>query len=283
MTDDPQYFILKVGVCFCRCDIRVNDVPLLTQDLSRSRVDIELPLNQHVFTGDNTISFRLLPAQASEQAPSQSLDSPHVECSIELLRRPYGAPGPDTSLASIVYRGGSSEPFAASSGDAPGVGPLQSVSEPALAAGVRQVLLATAFPEWRWVRAPVIESGPVTARDLLAEYRAFWSALAAKDTAALRATLASNAREMMAAYYLPDLDDAWRVIGVDELLRNPDAELKPMPADLKLELYANGRLARLVTDEGDSPIRFFEGDTGLEAFITAGFCKGPSGQWVMIR
>src|SRR4051812_22644050 len=115
MTDDPQYFILKVGVCFCRCDIRVNDIPLLTEDLSGSRVDVEFPLNPHVFTGDNTMSFRLQPAQPSEQAPSLSLASPHVECSIELIRKPYGRVGLETSIATIVYRGGSAEPFATSS------------------------------------------------------------------------------------------------------------------------------------------------------------------------
>ena len=78
MTDDPQYFILKVGVCFCRCDIRVNDIPLLTQDVSGSRIDLELPLNQHVFTGENAVSFRILPAQGSEQAAVTVVDWPEV-------------------------------------------------------------------------------------------------------------------------------------------------------------------------------------------------------------
>ena len=30
MYDEPQYFTLKIGVCFCRCDVRVNDIPLFT-------------------------------------------------------------------------------------------------------------------------------------------------------------------------------------------------------------------------------------------------------------
>lgn len=284
MHDEPQYFTLNIGVCFCRPDIRVNDIPLLTEDVSGSRIDVELPLNQHVFTGDNTLSVRLLPAQTSPQAPSLSLDNANVECSVELVRRPYGdGAGERVVLASIVYRGGSAEPFSASS-DGPGASPLQSVYEPReRATAARVVSLATPFPEWRWVRAPAIEPGPEVFRDLLAEHQRFWNALRAKDVPALRAIMAANAREVQAAYYLHDLDEAWRVIGIEAMLRNPDAELMPMPADLELEVFANGRLARLATPAGDGPIRFHERDTGLDAHIGAWFCRAPTGAWVMIR
>lgn len=285
MYDEPQYFTLKIGVCFCRCDVRVNDIPLFTFDVSGSRIDVELPLNQHVFTGENMLSFRLLPAQASEQAPSFGLDNGNVECSVELVRRPYGREtGERTVLASMVYRGGDVDPFAASSLEGAGVSPLQTAFEArehAMAA--RTVQLVTDFPEWRWVRAPAIEPSPVVIRELLTELQRFWNALRNKDVAELRTIMAAGAREMQSAYYLRDLDDAYRVIGVEALLRNPEAVLKPMPTDLKLEVFANGRLARLVDETGDSPIYFHEGDTGLDAYLGAWFCRGAAGGWVMIR
>lgn len=284
-AQEPQYFTLQVGVAFCRCDVRVNDIPILTDDLSGSRVDVEMPLNQHVFTGENTVSFRLLPARSSEQGPSYSLDSPHVVCSVELVRKPYGREGPRTVLASLKYQGASPDPFAGSSAEGDGASAVQTAFEAREhAAAARVVTLATPFPEWRWVRAPAIEPGHETVRDLLAEHHRFWNALRAKDLAELRGMLAANAREMQAAYYLPDMEEAWRVVGIEELLRNPDARLLPMPTELSLEVFANGRLARLVDARGESPIAFHEGDTGLDAFISAWFCRaGAGGGWVMIR
>lgn len=284
MYDEPQYFTLKIGACFCRCDIRVNDIPVLVEDVSGSRVDIEMPLNLHVFTGENTLSMRLAPAQTSEHAPSLTLDNDNVECVVELIRRPYGRDTPErTVLTSLAFHGGGAEPFGASAAEGNGATPVQSAYEPREhAMAVRTVSLVTQFPEWRWVKAPVIEPGQPVLRDLLAEHQRLWNALRAKDTSELRAMMAANAREVQAAYYLRDADDAFRVIGIEELLRNPEAQLKPMPADLKLEVFANGRLARLVNDRGDSPIAFHEGDTGLDAYIGAWFCRSATG-WVMIR
>lgn len=284
MYDEPQYFTLKIGVCFCRCEVRVNDIPVLVEDVSGSRVDIEMPLNLHVFTGENTLFVKLLPAQMSDQSPTLGLDNGNVECVVELVRRPYGRDTSErTVLTSIEFRGALPEPFSTSSAEVPGVSPLQSAYEPReRAVAARTVNLVTQFPEWRWVKAPAIEPGQPVLRDLIAEHQRFWASLRAKDTADLRAHMAANAREVQAAYYLRDLDDAYRVIGIEELLRNPDAELKPMPSDLKLDVFANGRLARLVTDRGDSPIAFRENDTGLDAFLGAWFCRSATG-WVMIR
>lgn len=284
MYDEPQYFTLKIGACFCRCDIRVNDIPVLVEDLSGSRVDIEMPLNLHVFTGENTVSFRLAPAQSSEQAPAVALDNGNVECVVELVRRPYGRDTAErTVLASLSFRGGDVDPFGGSSAEVPGVSPVQRAYDPqSHAMAARAVSLVTQFPEWRWVKAPVIEAGQPVLRDLLAEHQRFWNALRAKDVADLRAQMSANAREVQAAYYLRDLDDAWRVIGIEELLRSPDAQLKPMPADLSLDVFANGRLARLVTETGDSPIAFRERDTSLDAYLGAWFCRSATG-WVMIR
>ena len=114
----PPYFTLQVGVGFCRCDIRVNDIPLMVDDLSNSRVDVEIPLNPLVFTGDNTLSVKLLPPRSSEQGPSYDLRGPSTKCSVTLQRKPYGAESPKTELATIVYEHGA-EPFEKSSAETP--------------------------------------------------------------------------------------------------------------------------------------------------------------------
>ncbi len=285
MNDEPQYFTLLIGVCFCRPEIRVNDIPVFATDVSTSRVDFEVPLNPLVFTGENSLVVKILPAQASDQSPSYGLDNAHVECSVTLCRRPYAREMTErTALASIVFRGGDPTGFGASSLEGDGAGPLQHVYEPAQhALAARTVVMQTPFPEWRWVRAPAIEPTSVTFRELLAENQRFWNALRNRDTAELRAIMAVNARELQSAYYLPTLDDAWRVIGIEELMRNPEAQLKPMPTDVKAEIFANGRMARVVTDDGASPIYFHEGDTGLDAQLAAWYCRGPAGSWIMIR
>jgi len=280
----PPYFTLQVGVGFCRCDIRVNDIPLMVDDLSGSRVDVEIPLNPLVFTGDNTLSVKLLPPRSSEQGPSYDLRGPSTRCSVTLQRKPYGAEFPKTKLATIVYEHGA-EPFEKSSAETPEASAVAVGGDADTGfAAARTVKLVTPFPEWRWVQAPPITPGDEVVRDLIREHQRFWAALRNKDVPELRAIMAANAREVQAAYYLPDLDNAWRVIGIEALLRNPEASLKPMPADLTLEVFAHGRLARFVDGRRNSPIGFDERDTGLDAFIDAWFCRGGVGLgWVMIR
>jgi hypothetical protein len=95
--------------------------------------------------------------------------------------------------------------------------------------------------------------------------------------------LTANARDVQSAFFLPDLEEAWRVIGVDALARNPMATLKPLNTDVTLDVFANGRLARLVDPKGESPLCFYEGDTGLDAYVAAWFCKSPTGGWTIIR
>lgn len=284
VPEAPPYFTLQVGVGFCRCDIRVNDIPLMVDDLSASRVDVEIPLNPLVFTGDNTLSVKLLPPRGSAQGPDQDLRGPATKCAVTLQRKPYGAEAPKTLLASIVYEHGDA-PFAGSSPAGEGVTALTVTGDADVGyAALRGVRLTTPFPEWRWVQAPPITPGDEVLRDLLLEHQRFWLALRDKDVAAVRSILGANAREVQAAYYLSTLDDAWRVLGIEALMRNPEASLLPMPSDLALEVFAHGRLARLVDARRNSPIVFDERDTGLEAYVDAWFCRGGIGLgWVMIR
>lgn len=280
----PPYFTLQVGVGFCRCDIRVNDIPLMVDDLSASRVDVEIPLNPLVFTGENTLSVKLLPPRGGEQGPDYDLRGPSTKCSVVLQRKPYGAEHPKTLLASIVYEPGD-EPFAGSSPEGAEASAVAVTGDAEAGyAAARTARLATPFPEWRWVQAPPIAPSDVVVAELLREHQRFWAALRNKDVAEVRAILGANAREVQAAYYLPDLDNAWRVLGIEALMRNPDASLKPMPTDLALEVFAHGRMARFVDANRNSPIGFDERDTGLDAFIDAWFCRGGVGLgWVMIR
>lgn len=281
----PPYFTLQVGAGFCRCDLRVNDIPLMTDDLSGSRVDVEIPLNPLVFTGENTLTVKLQPARTSPQGPDRALDHPLSRCSVELIRKPYGAPGVREVLASIVYEGGDAVAFAGSSVETADVSPLRTGGDAkGTLAASRSVRLATPYPEWRWVRAPPVAPSDEVVRDILLELQRFWAALRDKDIPTLRSVMAHNLREVQSAYYLADMDDAWRAVGVEALLRNRDAVLKPMPTELTLEVFADGRLVRMVDARGDSPIAFDERDTGLDAFLQAWFCRAGVGLgWVMIR
>jgi hypothetical protein len=284
MQELPPFYTLQIGVCFCRCDIRINDIPLLVEDASGGRIDVELPLNPNIYTGDNTLSFRLFPETSDDNGPTVDLDNPNVYCSVEIVRRPYAQEIFDrTVIASIVYRGGAVDNLVESSVEAPGISAIQHGSTPNERAFARVVSLTTPLPEWRWVRAPVIEAGAESIRDVLQETRRLWAMLRDRDVPGLRTMLATNAREIQAAYFQPSLEDAWRMLGIEEMFRNPEAKLGAMSDNLKLEIFANGRIARLTDSFGDSPLWFHEGDSGLNAYINAMFCRGASGEWIKIR
>jgi hypothetical protein len=68
-------------------------------------------------------------------------------------------------------------------------------------------------------------------------------------------------------------------IEIGDMLQCDEIELRPMrERGLKLDVFGNGRLARIVDRDGDSPIYFREKDGSLDHYIPLTFCRSHR-QW----
>lgn len=293
-TPDPTLpvrplYTLAFEASYCRFELRLNDLPVLAFDASTSTVDSELPINPTLLPGDNLLSVALTAGAREDAARTPvPLTHPATRCVAELTVRAAGAPsGERRRLAGLAYENGQ---FVTLQPDAdaptPGVtGPLAVLVNNASAALGRQAIaLQSPFPAWLWSRAEPLRLDDATTAELIAEYRRFWSAFAQKDAAALRAMTADNAREVQTAFGLASLDDAYSLLSMESLMRNPAIALQPLPTEgLRVELLAEGRVARLLAPDGRSAVRLHDHELGADGAVSVLYCKLPGRGWVQIR
>ncbi len=277
---DRPFFSVAFEVHACRFAIRFNDIPLFTGDVSGRQIDAEIPVNLHLVDGPNTLSVDLRPG-------SVALADRAVLAQVELCVRSAGTPASQgIRLAGVTYEHGA---LTALDGavDAPVVAPPDApvllVDTNDRVHALRSVAVRSPFAPWLWTRATPLGIDDVTTSEVLGEYRKFWSILQRKDISALRAATADNARDVQVGFHLPDIDTAYAVLTLEELIGKSSVTLSPMASDLRMELVADGRMARLVGPDGRSAIRVIDTDFGGEGAISVMFSRVPSRGWVQIR
>lgn len=94
--------------------------------------------------------------------------------------------------------------------------------------------------------------------------------------------------EFSKAYHLSSKESGLNFMSTGEYIGNPDWQLGDFDKfisqmDYKLDVFANGKMARIVDKENDSPIVYMEKSSRLLSFLKFGFYKNKNGEWIMIR
>ncbi|MDH5182216.1 MAG: hypothetical protein OEY07_21350, partial [Gammaproteobacteria bacterium] len=96
---------------------------------------------------------------------------------------------------------------------------------------------------------------------------------------------AARARENAIAYYLGDnIEAGHKFMSTGQILKDSGARLDSFEYEgTKLDIYANGRMARIVDLEQYHPVLFVDTEKELVHIMKFGFYKDKAGQWVLIR
>lgn len=281
-------FSLAFEASFCRFELRINDLPAMGYDVSERELLNEVPINHSLLTGDNVLSMALRAGERANAAKTPvPLDHPAAKCIAEVTVRPMGTPASARRrLLGIQFENGRFAQLGPEA-TAPSIvtpGPLATVLETTTASLVRQAFaLATPFPAWLWTRADRLTLDDATTAELLAQYRQFWSSLQQRDVGAIRAATFENARELQSAFFLPDLNEAYGMLEIEDMVRRPSNVVAPMELDLRMELLADGRVARLIAGDGRSPVRVNDPEIEATMAISLLYCRVPGRGWVQIR
>ena len=141
------------------------------------------------------------------------------------------------------------------------------------------------YPRWAWQDGQIIEDTPENYDSLLAVYREIYDAYAAKDRQKLIALHDHAADEFTTAYYL----DGGRAAGhalmeTGEMIDDIDSKLSDfITRKTKLDIYANGRMARIVNAAQYHPFVFLHKTMNIVHTMKFGFYKNQQGEWIMIR
>ncbi len=229
-------------------EIRVNDIPVLRLPGGATRTAFDV--NPYVMTGTNTLTLIVRPKGGGE---SYGINAHAV---VSLRRRKNPESEESVTVATLVFEGPGGDVahgFERSPGYATSIPP--DVGRLGLR-GSQSFEMETPFPPWFFANAPKLERTEALRAELMDAYLRVHALLQARDTGALLAACALQARDFQAAYYLPTLEAANRLLGITTILGDPDVEVEAFPQEaLDLEILADGRLAQLVDEEGKSPLR----------------------------
>ncbi len=281
MGGEPLLYQLDMDVGGCRFDVRWNDVPVLRRAEPRT-VTVDLPLNPWVVTGENVLSVEVRP-------PADDAAGYHrtARCEALVFARPLrDRTAARVPLGGVVFRGrdaAAGTGFESSPG-APDEPPVR--VEGARGGGTRgsRILrLDTPFPPWRWRNARSIQASPVVRTELERAYARLWEALARKDVAAVRRILAPKAVELATAYHAGGEEEGHELLRVLEVMDDADYELQPLAFDgMALDVFGDGRLARIVDPEENGPLRLVHRDEHVGCVIEVTWCLDTGG-WTAIR
>jgi len=144
--------------------------------------------------------------------------------------------------------------------------------------------IKAAFPPWAWETGVRVEKNDANFDSLLMAYKQVYDALAANDQPLLRKLYSKRAEEMAIIYHLDGVDAGHEWISTGKDAQNQDLALHDFyTKDLALQIFANGKLARLMNPSGVQPIVYVQKNPRLTHIHKFMFYKNENNQWVMIR
>ena len=274
-----QFKVVGAGV-----EIRLNDIPIHLND-APGTTSSEIQVPQYIFNGLNELKVRTF---CLEEDNNQYRNGAYVIVSLHVKEK--GAPSSQSkellqfklnpTLPEKQYFDGSLDFENASTPK------LLNISNMEITAS-RSIQIATSFPKWSWTEGQQLEKNDTTRNSLLNSYKNIYNVLKDSNETELRKIYHKAASELATAYHYDDIENGYTLLSATDLMSDSRWSLLDMNQMLdqfeyKLEVLADGKLARLIDEEGYSPIVYMRDDE-LVAMIPFYWYLNKNNEWVMIR
>jgi hypothetical protein len=222
-------------------------------------------VNHWVFSGQNRLGLRMDPL------PGAGVIDERAHGAVSLNVRPSGStPAHNQRITSIEA-------------DAHGALEAERVT-PTPARGFvaeRLVHLTTPFPRWTWLDGQAIQPSGDTRASLFQVYDELWAALHARAAPRILPRFAARTQELATAFgrTVQEMD---RNLDLNAASHDPTLELYPLDDEAELEVFGDGRLARLTRWDDLPMIVFVRKDRSLSQSYDV-ICCMIDGGWLPIR
>jgi len=271
LTRGTPVFELEVIASDIAFEVRVNDLPVLR--MPAGRVQTAFDVNPQIEDGPNKLSLIVKPRTRGRDF------SENAACKVEIRQRPSPESDAVESIGTLVFSGYGTNAITgfSESTSARGGGPVEVERFGAKATLGFEV--SAPFGQWEWATAERLRPTEQLRAELVAEMRKIHGLLARRDGEALSKLCALQARDYQRAYYLASLEEAHRMLGIDQILADPTVEIDAFPDSiLTVEILGGGRLAQLVDDEGKSPLTLRSADApSMVGRFAAVLCRTAEG------
>ena len=285
MESSQPTFALEFNIYGTGAEILLNDIPVYYHD-DQGQTISQKPVPESIVDGENVLTVRSFPL---DEDHGQYQKEAHIEAIIS-VREKDSLPNEGKPLLQIKLNPTNTtdqllEGSDAEYGDKDAV-VLDHTEKQTIAE--RRTAIQSPFPRWAWQDGQVIEDTPENFDSLLAVYKEIWAALNEGDKERVRALSDSAAQEFAYAYYYQDKKQGHRIMNTGGLIGDDDWKLGDIEKitakrPYRIDVYANGKIARILEQDGRSPIIYLNKNVKMLNIQKFGFYKNKAGEWVMIR
>lgn len=284
---DKPIFYLKFTHANTDMEVRLNDIPVLELD-SSGTTSSEKPVPETIVDGENDLVVTLSPLEDEE---GLSGNNSSAEASLIVREKDAALSQYETLIHLHIDAAEDESDVLAKCNEENGESPpvLVEYNNQVLAAK-RSTTINPPYPRWEWQDGVSIEDTQENYNELLEQYKKIHTALSNGDMDVIKDLYSAAANEFASAYHYDDVEEGHRIINTGEFADDSDWELGSIEASIdggladRLDIYANGKLARIVDADGDELlIAYRRTDGELFSFQKFGFYKSKQGEWIMIR
>lgn len=299
---NEPYYTVQLSYAHTGAEFRLNDIPFYLENLS-GQVDVEIPVGDKVIQGENVLSIIAAPPGVGGEGYLKTWgnDDARAEATLYVREKNESKSSREVLTHIKIYPALKPENAATGSMIISGQEPptLDYTSKPRQFPDIKfenQIVisrvthsLVTPFPVWDWQNGQRILNTEENYNTLLEAYRRQYKIHQDKNLSAMRESVKNVAVTHNIINYYNDIEKAYDLLNLEESWKSKEQELfKFIEGDLairqgmKLDIIANGKLARIVNDGDVQPVLFIIKSQRMKIKYRYNFYLNNEGDWIYI-
>ncbi|MFK5950578.1 MAG: hypothetical protein QM500_17635 [Methylococcales bacterium] len=295
------YYTVQISYAGTGAEFRLNDIPFYLENRN-GQVDVEIPVGDKVINGINELSIISFPFGDNE-GYKKNWENKDSRAEATLYVREKDASKESRKLITHVKIYPAIDPELASTESIviteQELPVLDYKSKPRSFPYFKfdnQVVISrktheikTPFPRWEWQDGDVIENNNKNYLSLLEAYRKEYTIHQNQDLKASKKSHYKLAVTQNVINHYDDIDRAYVTLNLEESWKSDEQELFKFIEDdlaerqgMKLDIIANGKMARIINDSNIQPILFIIKSQRMKIQYSYSFYKNKQGEWIYI-
>lgn len=304
VTDTSEYkkpyYTVQISYAGTGAEFRLNDIPFYLE-IREGQVDTEIPVSDKLIQGVNELSIITFPyiegngpvenwhpdARVEASLYVKEKDAPRQTRKLLSHIKLYPARDPEIAAAESLVLSEQEPPILDYESKPWQFPPTDYPKQVVISRKTHPV--KTPFPHWEWQDGQTIEDTPENYASLLEAYRKYHAIHQKQNLAALKAGYQKIARIQKIVNYYDDIDKAYDILNLKESWISDQQELfefiegeRSKKFGLKLDIIANGKMARIVNNTGIQPILYIVKKERITIEYNFTFYKNKNGEWIHI-
>jgi len=294
------YYTVQISYAGTGAEFRLNDIPFYLENFS-GQVDVEIPVSDKMVQGVNELSIVVFTYIEGDDPVENWHEDARVEATLYVREnnsvlasrkilthiKLYPAHNPKTAAIGSMLISEQKLPVLDYDNKV-WVFPRVEYKKQIFVSR-KTHFITTPFPMWEWQDGVTIEDTPENYRALLEAYRKEYLIHQNKDLMSLKDSTKKIAETQLLVNYYGNINKAYEILNLEESWDSKEQELfefiegeRSEKYGLKLDIFGDGKLARITNDTGIQPILYIVKKARISIKYKYTFYKNKQGEWIYI-